>query len=100
MAKQTPGGYYSKISTKFDTEFDIIIVDGRDRVNCIVNAVGNLKEDGVIILDDPERKSYGDGIKLLINKGFKRIDFWGISPGLFYKKNTTIFYKTKNCLDI
>lgn len=93
-------GEYSTFSTKLDKKFDIVIVDGRDRVNCIKNAINSIKEDGVIVLDDSERESYLDGINFLLENNFKKIDFWGISPGLFYKKNTTIFYKTNNCLGI
>ncbi len=94
------GGKYSKCIHNFEQNFDIIIIDGRDRVNCIKNSILKLKDRGVIILDDSERIEYNEGIKDLLNKGFKRIDFWGISPGLFYKKCTTIFYKENNCLGI
>ena len=93
-------GEYSKFSNTLDKKFDIAIVDGRDRVNCMKNAIKDIKEEGVIVLDDSEREYYKDGIAFLLNQGFKRIDFWGISPGLFYKKNTTIFYKNNNCLGI
>lgn len=93
-------GNYSKFSSNLNKNFDVIIVDGRDRVNCVKNAIKNLKESGVIVLDDSERESYKEGIDFMLSHGFKKIDFWGISPGLFYKKNTTIFYKTVNCLEI
>lgn len=93
-------GNYSKFSSNLNKKFDVIIVDGRDRVNCVKNAIKNLKESGVIVLDDSERESYKEGIDFILSHGFKKIDFWGISPGLFYKKNTTIFYKTVNCLEI
>ena len=93
-------GNYSKFSSNLNKKFDVIIVDGRDRVNCVKNAIKNLKESGVIVLDDSERESYKEGIDFILSHGFKKNDFWGISPGLFYKKNTTIFYKTVNCLEI
>ncbi len=93
-------GEYSKFDKALDRKFDIVIVDGRDRVNCMKNAINAIEEKGVIILDDSERKSYNDGIEFLEDQGFKRIDFWGISPGLFYKKCTTIFYQNDNCLGI
>jgi hypothetical protein len=51
-------------------------------------------------LDDSERDAYDEAVSFLLSNNFKKIDFWGISPGLFYKKSTTIFYKKKNCLDI
>ena len=93
-------GEYSKFTNTLDKKFDIVIVDGRDRVNCIKNSINSIKENGVIILDDSERESYIEGVNFLLNNNFKKIDFWGISPGLFYKKNTTIFYKIDNCIGI
>lgn len=93
-------GEYSRFTNALDRKFDIVIVDGRDRVNCIKNAINTIKENGVIVLDDSERQQYKKGIDFLLNKDFKKIDFWGISPGLFYRKNTTVFYKNNNCLGI
>jgi hypothetical protein len=80
--------------------FDIIIVDGRDRVNCLKQSVNALSEEGIIVLDDSEREIYLEGIVFLKDNGFKKIDFWGVSPGLLYKKCTSIFYKQGNCLAI
>ncbi|MHA2939799.1 hypothetical protein ACXJY6_16085 [Vibrio sp. RC27] len=94
------GGLYAEYSKITDRKFDIIIVDGRDRVNSLKCATDSILKTGVIILDDSERERYKDGIDYLLNSGFNRIDFWGISPGYFYKKNTTIFYKSGNCLGI
>lgn len=94
------GGEYSIFSNQVNKKFDIIIIDGRDRVNSLKNSINNLKNGGVIILDDSEREAYREGISFLLNNNFRKIDFWGISPGLFYKKNTTIFYRENNCLGI
>ena len=89
------------LSTLFiEKKFDIVIVDGRDRVNCVKNAIDSIKENGIIILDDSERMAYSEGVNFLLNNNFSKLDFWGISPGLFYKKNTTIFYRKDNCLNI
>ena len=79
-----------------DKEFDIVIVDGRDRVNCIRSAMHVTKEEGIIVLDDSERDAYQNGINYLLANDFKRIDFWGIAPGIYFKKCTTIFYKKNN----
>ncbi len=92
--------YYNRFLFRLKKEFDIIIIDGRQRVECIKNSISNLKDDGVMVLDDSERKQYTEGIKYLLDNGFKQIDFWGISPCLTYKKCTTIFYKSNNCLGI
>ena len=31
---------------------------------------------------------------------YNELDFWGIAPGIFYNKCTSIFYKDNNCLGI
>jgi hypothetical protein len=93
-------GNYCRTPVSLKKKFDIIIVDGRDRVNCCIQAVDALSDDGVIVLDDSERKQYKEGIDFLIKKGFKHLPFSGISPGLFYNKSTSVFYKTNNCLNI
>jgi len=94
------GGLYSQFPSQLDRKFSMVIVDGRDRVSCIKNGINSIKDDGVIVLDDSEREAYDEAVSFLLSNNFKKIDFWGISPGLFYKKNTTIFYKEKNCLGI
>jgi tRNA A58 N-methylase Trm61 len=94
------GGTYCHFSNILNKEFDLIIIDGRDRVNCMKNTLTSLKKNGIIVLDDSEREQYKEGIEFLVANQFKRIDFWGISPGLFYKKCTTVFYKTNNCIGI
>lgn len=93
-------GEYCKAIEEFDKRFDIVIVDGRDRVNCIKKSIDRVKENGVIILDDSEREEYNEGKEFLINRGYKKIEFWGIAPGVFYNKSTTVFYRENNCFKI
>jgi precorrin-6B methylase 2 len=93
-------GRYSHAAYYTGKKFDIIIVDGRDRVNCIKNSISSLKKAGIIILDNSERKEYQEGVEFLRHEGFKSIDFWGIVPGLFYKMSTTVFYRSDNCINL
>jgi len=93
-------GKYCRAASVDNRKYDIIIIDAEDRVNCILNSIKALKENGVIILDDSERDEYSGGIKFLLSNYFKRIDFEGISPGKLYRKSTTVFYKNNNCLNI
>lgn len=93
-------GKYCRMPLSLEQKFNVIIVDGRDRVNCSKQAVNALTGDGVIVLDDSEREFYKPAIDYLISEGFKQLPFSGISPGLFYRKSTTIFYKDQNCLGI
>ena len=95
-----PDGEYCKSIKSQNEMFDIIIVDGMDRVNAIINSFEALTENGVLILDDSERIEYKTGVEKIIKRGYKRIDFWGISAAELYKKCTTIFYREKNCLGI
>lgn len=93
-------GDYCRTPLRIGKKFDIVIVDGRDRVNCCKQAVNAINEGGVIVLDDSERDFYRDGVDFLKAKGFKELALTGISPGLFYRKATSIFYKSDNCLGI
>jgi SAM-dependent methyltransferase len=93
-------GDYCRMPVKLGTKFDVIIVDGRDRVNCCKQAVDALTPGGVVVLDDSERDFYSEALIFLKEKGFKQLSFSGISPGLFYNKATSVFYKADNCLGI
>jgi hypothetical protein len=81
-------------------QYDIMIVDAKSRVKCCLKNLAALKPSGIIILDDTEREEYSPAVEFLMNKGFKKIDFWGTAPSVYYLKCTTIFYRTNNCLDI
>ncbi|MBS1505289.1 MAG: class I SAM-dependent methyltransferase [Bacteroidetes bacterium] len=93
-------GEYAKFLTDQRGTVDIVIVDGRDRVNCIKNSLSALSRGGIVVLDDSERLEYKPGIEFLLQNSFKKIDFWGLAPGVFYNKSTTVFYKEENCLSI
>jgi len=91
---------YSNELLKFSKTFNIICIDGRDRVNCAKNSLNALTDDGVIIWDNSDRKKYSEGYDFLTSNGFKRIDFRGIGPINVTGCTTSIFYKPNNCLGI
>jgi len=93
-------GEYSKVVLKENKLFDVIIIDGRDRVNCLKNSIHKLKQNGVLILDDSQRNNYQEAKTFMENQGFKYIDFTGVSAGTYKKKATTIFYKDNNWIGI
>jgi hypothetical protein len=93
-------GNYCRIPQTYPERFHIIIIDGRDRINCARQCLSALTNDGVVVLDDSERDHYKEAIVFLKEKGFKEIPFTGISPGSFIYKSTTLFYKKENCLYI
>jgi len=80
--------------------FDIVVVDGRKRAECAVQAVSSLKEAGVLVWDDTDRDRYQAGVETLLSIGFRKLDFVGLSPLVSELKQTSIFYKDHNCLEI
>jgi len=93
-------GNYCREINQDNTKYNVVIIDGRDRNNCVYNCIPNLAEDGVILFDNTQMNSYNESISFLKEKGFRKIDFWGISPIASHKNCTTIFYKSNNCLTI
>lgn len=94
------GGEYCQVIGQYRDQFDVVVVDGRDRVRCVKNCLNALKSDGIIVWDNTEREEYSEGFDYLDTAGFKRLDFWGIGPIDISKWCTTIFYRRGNCLNI
>lgn len=57
---------YNNFCNQFpDNFFDLILIDGRERVRCITSSIRILKSGGILMLDNSERDYYQPGIKLL-----------------------------------
>jgi precorrin-6B methylase 2 len=93
-------GNYCKAICNYGIKFDIVIVDGRDRVNCVKASVDYLKNDGVLILDDSNREKYSGALSELYMRGFRRIEFKGLGPISKHICETSIFYRNDNILRI
>jgi len=96
------GGEYSRVILEYKNRFNIIVIDGRDRVNCAKNSLQALRDDGVIIWDDTERDRYQEGCSYLMQNDFRRLDFDGLAPIVNFarKRSTSIFYRDNNCFGI
>jgi precorrin-6B methylase 2 len=94
------GGEYSKKIASYQNQFDIVVVDGEDRVNCIRNCLGALTESGIVIVDNSDRSQYAEGIAFLSEHGFRRIEFVGFCPIVNFKSETSIFYRSNNIFGI
>ncbi len=77
--------YFSFVSTFPNEYFDFIIVDGRARVECCLNAIPKLKASGLFVLDNSDRERYKPVFNILAN--WKNIT---TTTGLF---DTTIWFK-------
>ncbi len=92
-------GYASAI-TETDKKYDILFIDGRQRSECAKLALKSLNNTGVIIWDNTERERYQPQINNLINQGFKKLDFFGMTPIDNKLSVTSIFYRDNNVLRI
>jgi hypothetical protein len=97
-----PRGSSAYVSPPDLTEgrFDIIVIDGRDRVACAEHAARALNDSGIIIWDDTDRHYYRPGLDMLADRGFRKLEFRGFGPVEFVLHETSIFYRDNNCLGI
>jgi hypothetical protein len=91
---------YQNEILNFTNKFDIIVIDGRQRIACSLNSLKALKKDGVILWDNSDRDEYQKGYNYFLNSGFKRLDFYGMGPVSAHSWCTSIFYRKDNCLNI
>lgn len=77
--------YCESIAAFDDGYFDLVAVDGRNRVECIKNACSKVKKGGYILLDDSHRTKY-----LEVNHVLKDWDKWKFDFGIL---QTSIFKK-------
>ncbi len=80
--------------------YDLIIVDGIFRNECLSAAARLAAPNGVIVLDDAQRKEYRPGIAELRALGFRMIELHGPQPVSKHPGCTTIFYRRDNVLDL
>ena len=93
-------GDYCRTINLTDKTYDLVVVDGRDRVNCVEQSFAKLTDRGVIVLDDSQREKYLPALESARDRGFRILDFEGLKPkGLGFDR-TSIFYRSDNCLNI
>ena len=90
--------YVSHESIK--NNYDVVLIDGLFRNACAINSIKYINSTGIVIFDDSNRDDYLDGFNYLNDNGFRRLDFWGLSPGSIRNNCTSIFYRENNCLGI
>jgi hypothetical protein len=78
----------------------VVVVDGRDRVNCVKQAVSALSPRGVILLDDSQQDKYQEANEFAAAQGFRALDLEGLKATGKGLDRTTLFYRDGNCLGI
>jgi hypothetical protein len=85
--------YYSALHGYPPKSFDIIVIDGMERVQCAYAAPSRLKDDGIIVFDNSDRIPFKPGIDYLHQQGFGRVDFYGFVSQVGTRICTSIFSK-------
>lgn len=93
-------GDYCRVINSTGQQYDFVVVDGRDRVNCIKQSIKALSPRGVILLDDSQKTKYREGIQYAKECNFRSLDFEGLKPTHFGVDRATLFYRDNNCLGI
>ena len=83
--------YAKTIDVYPDSNFDLVVVDGRARVGCINHALSKVRIGGFLLLDDSDREEYERGKNLM--SGWARHRFYGPSSYNRIFTATTIWKK-------
>lgn len=73
--------------------FDIVVIDGEYRNECVRPAVSSVSHDGMIIFDNSNWPEHRRGLELLSREDFYRLDFEGFNPGLGTLFTTSMFFR-------
>ncbi|MBA2849727.1 class I SAM-dependent methyltransferase [Thermosulfuriphilus ammonigenes] len=92
--KRTSMREYVEFPLRFGKKFDFILVDGRKRHACLETARKLLKEEGIVILHDAQRKRYHRAFRLYPYRRFLGYRVWMGSL-----KNPSLGQKVKNSLN-
>lgn len=95
------GSYPAQIyRDKPSSGWDVVVIDGRQRVQCVAQAIDALSASGVIVLDNSDRLEYAPALEELKRNGFKHLRLKGQAPIITHESETSIFYRDGNCLRI
>lgn len=98
------GGDYGRhartVASELGRPWDLIVVDGRDRVHCLREGVEALSPRGVVLLDNSDRPQYALGLEHLRARGFRQLPLRGLAPLLDHVTETSVLYRDGNLLGL
>jgi hypothetical protein len=80
--------------------FDLVIVDGLYRNECLAAAPALLSDRGAIVLDDAQREEYRPGVDALRALGFRVLELHGPQPVSKHPGCTAFLYRDGNALGL
>jgi len=96
LYRPSKAAYLNEIAGRFD----LIVIDGSHRSECIVLAPKFIKSDGVILLDNSDDHNLESAILELEGTGFYSISFTGLIPSYAYKNVSTVFFRDPTILKL
>lgn len=90
--------YVTAVKEFSNERFDIIIIDGRDRKDCIKHILPYLSDEGVVLLDDSWQEKFDEVFEYFKKNGFRELSFSGLKPGGMIVQQTTVFYRSDRSL--
>lgn len=73
--------------------FDVVLVDGRARADCLRHAHVHVAPGGLLVLDNSDRCRYADAVSEVDRLGWERNDFFGPGPYNLFFWQTTIWHR-------
>jgi hypothetical protein len=77
--------YMAAIDAFPDESFDLVAIDGRERLGCLVHGAGTVRPGGLLILDDSNRPRYARAFELLREWRPTRFQALGHETTIFVK---------------
>ena len=81
--------YVGAIEEYHDGWFDVVVVDGRERVRCLREAMPKVKPGGLLLLDDSDRPRYSEAHELAAT--WPSRTFKGLTPSKAVAGTTTVW---------
>lgn len=100
LVKTADDDTYIRALEPYPACFDVVVLDGIFRNECVPHIEQGLKPGGIIVFDNTDRPRNEPAAKELEDRGFKRIDFVGPVPGSVHMDATSIFYRPNNCVGL
>jgi hypothetical protein len=83
--------YVKAVDAVPDRSLDLVIVDGRARVECVERAFEKVKPGGLMLLDDTDRRRYSAAYRKLAD--WERHDFAGVKSGQVRPAQTSVWVR-------
>jgi hypothetical protein len=92
LLRRDAEGYVAAIADDA-VRYDVIVIDGKHRLECTKAAIAQLNPHGMIILDNSDRDTERPCSAMLREAEFIQVDFCGFGPINGYAWSTSVFFR-------